>query len=361
METGVYVKGESWVVKEATKKQVTIYDIADRAGTSASTVGAVLNGSWRNRRISEQRAETVRKIANEMGYAPNMQARALRSVQSRMIGMILPMYDNRYFGAIAERFEVEARARNLLPMTSCTWRDPELELATVRQMLSYNVDRIVCTGATDPDGIAQICGEQGVPTINLDLPGTAAPSIISDNYAGAYKVTAALIERANAEGRNWQDSLLCVGGRPADHNTGERIRGFRDAISDAGASPIDDHILACGYAATKAKAAFSAKVKELGRMPTAVFVNSTISLEGVFDWLAQNERSALDTILFASFDWDPFAQYMAQNLFSVRQDVKAMLEAMFRVIDSEHALPPEVIQIPPIVLAAGKGSKRPAR
>ena len=335
------------------KKQVTIYDIADRVGISASTVGAVLNGSWRNRRISERRASSILKLATEMGYAPNMQARALRSVQSRMIGMILPMYDNRYFGAIAERFEELARARGILPMTSCTRREPELEFATVRQMLSYNVDRVVCTGASDPDGIARICEAQGVPTINLDLPGTVAPSIISDNFEGAYKLTAALIERAQADGRNWRDDFLFVGGRPTDNNTSERIRGFRCAIAEAGAVPIETNILACGYAAAKSKAAFSAKVQQSGRMPTAVFVNSTISLEGVFEWLAQNDRAALDTILFGSFDWDPFAQYMAQNLFSVRQDVPAMLDAMFRVIDSERPLRSEVIQIPPIVLADG--------
>lgn len=341
------------MAEAASKKQVTIYDIAERAGTSASTVGAVLNGSWRSRRISEKRANTIRQIATEMGYAPNMQARALRSVRSRMIGMVLPMYDNRYFGAIAERFEMEARARGLLPMTSCTRRDPELELATVRQMLSYNVDRIVCTGATDPDGIARICEAQGVPTINLDLPGTAAPSIISDNYTGAYKLTAALIDRANAEGRAWQQDFLFVGGRPMDHNTGERIRGFRDAIKDAGAMPIEENILACGYASAKSKAAFSAKVAETGTMPTAVFVNSTISLEGVFDWLGQHHRDALDTILFGSFDWDPFAQYMAQNLFSVRQDVPAMLDVMFDVIDGKKPMDHEVIQVEPIVISDG--------
>lgn len=346
------------MLKADVKKQVTIYDIADRAGTSASTVGAVLNGSWRNRRISEKRANTIRKLANEMGYAPNMQARALRSVQSRMIGMIIPMYDNRYFGAIAERFEAEARARGLLPMTSCTRREPELELATVRQMLSYNVDRIVCTGASDPDGIARICAAQGVPTINLDLPGTAAPSIISDNYAGAYDLTAALIKRAQAAGSNWQDNFLFVGGRPTDHNTSERIRGFRTAIADAGAVPVEGNILACGYAAAKSKAAFAAKIEQSGRMPTAVFVNSTISLEGVFEWLAQHDRAALDTILFGSFDWDPFAQYMAQNLFSVRQDVAAMLDAMFRVIDSDPPHPPEVLQFSPIVLADGRDPRK---
>ncbi|MFA3919943.1 LacI family DNA-binding transcriptional regulator [Ruegeria hyattellae] len=345
----------------ASKKQITIYDIADRAGTSASTVGAVLNGSWRNRRISEKRAETIRQIAEEMGYAPNMQARALRSVRSRMIGMILPMYENRYFGAIAERFEMEARARGLLPMTSCTRREPDLELATVRQMLSYNVDRIVCTGATDPDGIARICDAQGVPTINLDLPGTAAPSIISDNYTGAYKLTAALIDRANAVGSNWQNDFLFVGGRPTDHNTSERIRGFREAITDAGALPTEENIMACGYAAAKSKAALSAKVESTGRMPTAMFVNSTVSLEGVFDWLGQHHRKALDTILFGSFDWDPFAQYTAQNLFSVRQDVPSMLDAMFRIIDSEPPHEAEVIQVEPIVISYRTREHAPAR
>lgn len=360
IESADHVKGEYSVPKAGARKQVTIYDIADRAGTSASTVGAVLNGSWRTRRISEKRAKTIRKIANEMGYAPNMQARALRSVRSRMIGMIIPMYDNRYFGAIAERFEADARARGLLPMTSCTRREPELELATVRQMLSYNVDRIICTGASDPDGIARICQAQGVPTINLDLPGAAAPSIISDNYTGAYQLTAALIERANASGTDWQDDFLFVGGRPTDHNTNERIRGFRNAIADAGATPIEENILACGYAAAKSRAAFAAKIQQSGRMPTAVFVNSTISLEGVFEWLAHHDRAALDTILFGSFDWDPFAQYMAQNLFSVRQDVAAMLDAVFKMIDGDRPQKPELIQIAPIVISES-ADRRPGR
>lgn len=353
IENGEFVKGESGLPRAAPKKQVTIYDIADRAGTSASTVGSVLNGSWRNRRISEKRANSIQQIADEMGYAPNMQARALRSERSRMIGMILPMYDNRYFGAIAERFEVEVRARGLLPMTSCTRRDPELELATVRQMLSYNVDRIVCTGATDPDGITRLCDAQGVPTINLDLPGSAAPSIISDNHSGAYKLTAALIARATAENREWKDDLLFVGGRPTDHNTGERIRGFRDAILDANAQPIEENILACGYAATKSRAAFAAHVARTGHVPAAIFVNSTISLEGVVDWLGEFDREALNTTLFGSFDWDPFAQYMAQNLFSVRQDVPAMMDAIFRIIDSEPPHKAEVIQIEPIVISTG--------
>jgi len=331
------------------KKQVTIYDIADRVGTSASTVGSVLNGSWRTRRISAKRADSIKRIADEMGYAPNMQARALRSERSRMIGMILPMYDNRYFGAIAELFEEGARARGLLPMTSCTWRDPELELATVRQMLAYNIDRVVCTGATDPDGIARLCLAQGVPTINLDLPGTAAPSIISDNYSGAFRLTGALIEQAEKDGLNWQDSLLFIGGRAKDHNTSERVRGFRDAVHKANGTARNENVVTCGYAAAKSKAAIAAYVLSSGSVPKMIFVNSTISLEGVVDWLREHRNEALDSTVFGSFDWDPFAQFVARKLFLVRQDVDAMLSEMFQIIDEERDREARIIQIEPLL------------
>lgn len=50
--------------------------------------------------------------------------------------MIVPKYDNRYFGSIAEKFEEMARARGLLPIITCTRRQPELEIEAARAMLS---------------------------------------------------------------------------------------------------------------------------------------------------------------------------------------------------------------------------------
>lgn len=38
--------------------------------------------------------------------------------------MIIPKYDNRYFGSVAERFEEMARERGLLPIITCTPEAP---------------------------------------------------------------------------------------------------------------------------------------------------------------------------------------------------------------------------------------------
>jgi LacI family fructose operon transcriptional repressor len=41
-------------------------------------------------------------------------------------------------------------------------------------MLSWQVDWVVATGATNPDKITALCQQAGVPTVNLDLPGSLA-------------------------------------------------------------------------------------------------------------------------------------------------------------------------------------------
>ena len=109
----------------------TIYDIARLCEASPSTVSAVLNGSWKTRRISEATAERIRAAASENGYSANLQARGLRQARSGMVGMILPVHDNRFFADMSQSFEAQARARGLCPVVVSTLRDPEEERRTV--------------------------------------------------------------------------------------------------------------------------------------------------------------------------------------------------------------------------------------
>jgi LacI family fructose operon transcriptional repressor len=326
-------------------KRTTIYDLAQLAGASASAVSAVLNGNWKKRRISAQLAEKITKLAEEHGYALNMQASVLRRERSKIIGMLVPKYDNRYFGSIAEQFEALARERGLFPIVTCTRRDPELELEAARAMLSYQVDCVIATGATDPDRISDICQAAGVPTINLDLPGSTAPSVISDNYLGAFNLTRkVLINCENDDGS--KDPLLFVGGRAHDHNTRERLRGFCDAHKEAGIEVISDLILTCGYAPDKAERAMQQIEERRGAMPKGLFVNSTISLEGVMRWIYRSDHYNDGVPHLGCFDWDPFVAMLGDHIAMVRQDVPTMLAAVFDLYDSGKT-EPVVIQIPP--------------
>jgi len=59
-------------------RRPTLHDIARRAGVTAGTVSGVLKGKAKERRISEDVVERVRRAAVEMDYAPNLLVHSLR-------------------------------------------------------------------------------------------------------------------------------------------------------------------------------------------------------------------------------------------------------------------------------------------
>lgn len=317
-------------------RRPTIYDLAQIAGTSPSAVSAVLNGSWKKRRISARLAERISQIAEEQGYAVNLQASLLRRERSRIIGMVIPKYDNRYFGAIAEGFEAMARARGLFPVITCTQRDPALEVEAAREMISYQAECLIATGATDPDGIARVCALAGVRTVNLDLPGTSMPSVVSDNFGGARDLTQQILARVERDfGR--VAPLFFIGGRAHDHNTQERLRGFLAAHADRGLDVPPSRTIMHGYSASRTETAL-AQIRIPAR--SGVFVNSTIALEGVVRWMYGLPERPL--LRFGCFDWDPFARFLPQNVGMMRQDIDGMLARVFELVEHWPPVAPRV-------------------
>ncbi|RGX55861.1 LacI family transcriptional regulator [Anaerotruncus sp. AF02-27] len=64
--------------------QFSIWDVAERAGVSKSTVSRVLNGGS----VSESTHQKVMEAIQEMGYRPNYNARNLRGNKSTVIGVL---------------------------------------------------------------------------------------------------------------------------------------------------------------------------------------------------------------------------------------------------------------------------------
>ncbi len=330
-----------------TRRRTTIYDLASLAGASPTAVSSVLNGTWRKRRISASLAEKIARIADEQGYALNMQASGLRREKSNLIGMIVPKYDNRYFGSIVESFESMARDRGLFPIITCARRDADLEIQAAREMISHQVDCIIATGATDPDRITELCMNSGVRSLNLDLPGKLAPSVISDNRGGAKALALRILQASKSE-RKPGEALLYIGGRPTDHNTAERIQGFRDAHAELGLEVDEGSVLARGYSPEKAEKALSEYADCHERMPAALFVSSTITLEGVVGWIKTSGKYGGRRPHIGCFDWDPLGSILDENIVMLRQDVPRMLDELFRLI-AEKPTTASLIEIPTIL------------
>ena len=65
---------------------MNIAEIAKRAGVSSAAVSRYFNNGY----ISEEKREQIRKVVEETGYRPSVQAQTLRTKKTKMIGMIVP-------------------------------------------------------------------------------------------------------------------------------------------------------------------------------------------------------------------------------------------------------------------------------
>jgi LacI family transcriptional regulator, fructose operon transcriptional repressor len=330
-----------------TRKKATIHDLAALAGVSASTVSAVLNGTWKERRIAAETAKRVERLAVLHKYTVNRQASGLRTGKSGLIGMLIPVHDNRFFSELAQVFERLARERHWYPIVVSTLRDPHLELETVNTLISYRIEYLVVTGATDPDSVSRACRHHGIAHVNVDLPGASAASVISDNYWGAEQLTKALIQRSRPLGSGKRNRAYFLGGIASDYATRRRIEGF-SAVVKATFGTIDgEQIDACGYEADLAEIAIRRLYRRLGGLPRVLFVNSTIALEGVVRFLKAVSGSELDHCAIGCYDWDPFANSLVFPLLMVRQDVEGLLGEAFRIIDSGSLAHRRIVEIKP--------------
>ena len=329
-------------------KRKTIYDLSALSGCSPSTVSAVLNGSWRKRRISEKTAALIRKLADSHQYTANRQARGLRRSRSGLVGLLLPLYDNRYFSSMAQTFEAMVRARGECPIVASASRDPKAERETAESLIAYSVDELFICGATDPDGVHEICEKAGLRHVNIDLPGTLAPSVISDNYDGACRLTEAVIRHCARTEPLRPEDLYLFGGRD-DHASRERLRGFRTVKHGMLGADPDACIQPTGYSANNTRLAFEAFFAREGRLPRAIIINSTINLEGFLRFMAGVPQAAFRDLVVGCYDYDPFASFLPFPVIMIRQNVEAMLARAFEIIaDPEaaagiHLVAPELV------------------
>lgn len=336
------------VIRAANGRRSTIYDIATAAETSVATVSLVLNGNWSRYRIKEETARRILGIADRLGYNVNLKARGLRLSRSGLAGMILPHYRNRFFADIAETFEAEARKRDLCPVVVSTQRQVDTESRVAKTLLDQRVEFMFIVGVPQATELNHMCESVGVPCVNVDLPGTGAPSVVSDNADGALQLTRRLIGELRKRGGS-PDDFFFLGGIAGEYATDNRVAGFFTALRQEGVTPSEHMLACCGYRPSHAREALERYLDRNRRLPSGLFVNSITAFEGVAQFSGGGAH--LRDCVVGCFDWDPFASQLPFTVVMMRQDVETMMEAAFAALDPVRQAAHDIVMVPLVVEA----------
>jgi LacI family transcriptional regulator, galactose operon repressor len=207
---------------------VTIYEIAERAGVSSSTVARILRGEDRKSyRRSAETAERVRQIARELGYRPNLRARAFSRGRTRGIGLlytddawIFEGVNTKVVNSLVRALQSEGHHLVFCPIDD---RGDWQEIVLGGQIDGGVVFQIL------PVDVMQAVRDRHLPLVLLgDNSDPTLSQVVVDDFAGAFAATKYLI------GLGHRRVMLFVHEAVKPHcSIQERLRGYQAAMAEA--------------------------------------------------------------------------------------------------------------------------------
>jgi LacI family transcriptional regulator len=201
-------------------------DVAARAGVGLKTVSRVVNGEPG---VTAETAERVQAAIAELGFRRNDSARILRKGRTASIGLILEDIGDPFYSAFSRAVEDIARdnASLLFIGSSAEAADREQELALA--FCARRVDGLIVIPAGSDHRYLLPETQAGVAVVFADRPGQriAADNVLTANADGARQGVEHLI-------RHGHRRIGYIGDLPHIHTAAERLRGYREAMADAG-------------------------------------------------------------------------------------------------------------------------------
>lgn len=338
-------------------KPASIRGIAQLTGFSNTTVSLVLNGRSSDFNITKETRDLILAKAKELNYQPNIHARNLRSGHSNILGLMVPTLHNRFFGELAETFEALARASGKLALIHVTRYDPAEEAAAIRFFLSQNAECVFVANPMAADEIATLFEGSHTRQVYIDATVEGQTTVSTDNFAAARELTRAIIESMAMDGRSGE--ICFFGGMPDHQVTGQRIRGFRAALEEAGLDFSEEQVIWSPFSIEACYESVRTYLKA-HPAPGGMFVNSIIAMEGITRYLLEDYETC-HSMHYGVFDILPYLSLLTDlKIFGVDQDSQKIMETAFDLYSTGE--PPEggiSVHVPHRMVLAKKPAARP--
>ncbi|MFF5289948.1 LacI family DNA-binding transcriptional regulator [Paractinoplanes globisporus] len=254
---------------------VTIYDVAARAGVSATTVSRVLNGA----KVSPESERLVRAAAAELAFTPNRTARRLRGQHSAVIGLIIPDIENPFFTALARGVENRARAAGYSVVLCNTDEDPEREATYIDIALAEHMAGVILAPADDASDVSRLVAQRRpVVAVDRSLAHAEVDAVTVDNRAGGHSAAESLFAAGFTR-------VACITGPSSVETAQLRMAGWRQAAArHTGDGHLEDLLRYADYRVDGGRQAM-AELLALPEPPDAAVVANNLMAAGALDAL----------------------------------------------------------------------------
>jgi LacI family transcriptional regulator len=339
--------------------RVTLQDVADRAGVSLTTASRVVNDG--SRRVGRSMTDRVNKAVAELGYTANLQARAVATGQSTMVGVVVHDIADPYFSSIASGLIEAADTRRLLVCMSSTSATEDEEREYVALMRAQRARAVVLVGSRSDDAAARDALRAEISAfsrsggravcVGQDLLGV--DTIMPENVAGADALARALAALGHR-------SFAVLAGPRGLLTARDRLDGFQAGLR-AWSVGLDPAMVVYGALTRDGGYEAMSTILAAGTsLPDCVFAVTDVMAVGA---LARLRAAGIDvpgSVAVAGFDDIPTLRDVYPPLTTVRLPLKRMGEMAAGLVLSDAAPDrPRVVPVPGEVILRQSTNPRP--
>jgi DNA-binding LacI/PurR family transcriptional regulator len=290
---------------------VTIYDVAERAGVSITTVSNVLN---KPARVGAASSERVLRAMDELGFTPKAAAVSRARKGVGRIGVLAPFSS---YASYRERLVGVLRACDGRPVEVVVYDQQSVAEATSPLLSSLpttgRLDGLLIVGLPLKDAMAERLANRNLPAVLVDSFHRDLTSVNTDDEAGGYLAATHLLDRgyrtfAYVRERQRSGAFLSQGQK--------RTAGFVKALVDSGLQESAlRHVITTNDVAGGQRAA--TEIMATGSRPDAVFAHFDDIAAGLLSGFRSAGLRVPDDVAVMGYDDGPLAQ--AIDITTVRQ------------------------------------------
>ncbi len=183
-------------------KNVTIRDIAAKAGVSIALVSFVMNNrieadGKQKYRVNEQTRQRILQVAKELNYQPNAAARTLRRGRTLVIGAILSDISNVFYGEIARKLEEIAFQHGYTVLFGSSDESAEKFERIVRSFLDRGVEGFIVVPCEGANSTLEHILNLDIPLVIIDRKDITlpAPKVVLDNDEAMHHAVSLLTKK----------------------------------------------------------------------------------------------------------------------------------------------------------------------
>ena len=332
----------------------TLKDIARQVGKSVTTVSRALHDYGD---VSQKTKVLVRRVAEEMGYIPNITARQLQKQRTDTIGLILPVVNPRFsdpfFSELLTGIVKELTKNDfdlLVSSHNSSTDETELYLNFIR---SRRVDGFVVIRTQRYDTRINMLRNHNFPFVAFGrVDGdTDFPLIDGDDALGTRKAVNHLVELGHTR--------LAFIAEPTNLTKAyHRVQGFRQALERHDLL-IDEGLIIEGGFRQRSGKIMGEQLLNIPNPPTAIVTCNDLLALGVMRAAQERGITIGRDISITGFDDIVLAEYANPPLTTVHQPARQIgmmiSNMLIKIINHENLEEKQIILQPELIIRESTG------